>query len=891
MAMAISGRVLTSLSAGILTTALLTVGACERPHVGTTLLWERRALWMAPADLDGDSTNELVVILNDYCVAPMDQKQSAISGTPFLDKGSFELASTMCGACDGDHVWATSLKRDSLFVFDVWQKRRIFVASGRDIAPPAGWNGAALQVGLADLDSDGDTELVTSVGVGFDLRPRGVFVNDWKTGRSEWTYLCGPNVTGFSPADLDLNGTQEVLCWTQAPGNGNAAGGTDDSYSYVFALNCDGSSKWLRPIGRYASEVRVLWFGGGEARRRETILACEFGGPAGERSCDSLFMIRVADGDVVARTSHGVFYRGCAVFRGGRNRELACLTDDDDTLRVVDTDLRVVRKLHVEGIGTKFICAGRFVKQAGEQVAVVTTTGVLLVYDTNLRLVSRTKLASGPIDGLSPLSYEGQTRLLTATQHAGDRVWALYAFERVPSLWSRRITVGTVAAGSGIVLLLFVVALVHARYQRTRDVRATIRSLTGRAGVVELDRRGEVTSMNQRARELLGKAGGDGKDDKRLPTSGPLATVAELARGMLAESGNVVPKEMVVTTAPGETKLARCVKVKTGAVLTIEDISAVEYLQRVKAWAPVAQKLAHGIKNPLGTIMGAVEQFETEVNRRREKSEAKSQEPKAKTEDGAKSEARGERLEAGSAEEGTGEEVKGQEPRAKSQDEEARAAERVKKYIGYVKDEVARLKKMTDAFMHFTRLNPPELRPKDVNVLVREVLAKYEGALAKGISLEMSLDERLPPVALDEEGIGSVLDIVIENAIEAMPVAVDSRQHTANRALKVRTLGPVATAPGTTSESGLGDLGVLGGSSVRIEVTDTGVGIPEKYLDKVFEPYFTHGKPAGTGLGLALAKKMVEDHKGRMEVRSKEGAGTTVTIVLPAAEDASLRSA
>jgi signal transduction histidine kinase len=73
-----------------------------------------------------------------------------------------------------------------------------------------------------------------------------------------------------------------------------------------------------------------------------------------------------------------------------------------------------------------------------------------------------------------------------------------------------------------------------------------------------------------------------------------------------------------------------------------------------------------------------------------------------------------------------------------------------------------------------------------------------------------------------------------------------------------------------------------GGSHVRIEVEDTGMGIPQKYLDKVFEPYFTHGKPDGTGLGLALAKKIVEDHKGRMEIQSNEGTGTTVTIILPA---------
>ena len=220
----------------------------------------------------------------------------------------------------------------------------------------------------------------------------------------------------------------------------------------------------------------------------------------------------------------------------------------------------------------------------------------------------------------------------------------------------------------------------------------------------------------------------------------------------------------------------------------------------------------------------------------------------------------------------------------------------MRKYVGYVKDEVTRLKKMTDAFMRFTKLNPPELRPKDVNELVRKVVAKYEGALAKGISLEMSLADGLPRVALDEEGIGNVLDIVIENAIEAMPAVVDSKQHTADRVLRIRT-SISASAGDTTAREGGGSPVALGtrpespervsvmsrgGSAVRIEVEDTGVGILKKYLDRVFEPYFTYGKPAGTGLGLALAKKIVEDHKGRITLKSTEGAGTVATIELPA---------
>jgi len=69
---------------------------------------------------------------------------------------------------------------------------------------------------------------------------------------------------------------------------------------------------------------------------------------------------------------------------------------------------------------------------------------------------------------------------------------------------------------------------------------------------------------------------------------------------------------------------------------------------------------------------------------------------------------------------------------------------------------------------------------------------------------------------------------------------------------------------------------------IAVSVSDTGKGIPERYLAKVFEPYFTL-KPGGTGLGMALTKRIIEDHKGTITIQSKEGEGTTMTITLPTA--------
>jgi signal transduction histidine kinase len=82
---------------------------------------------------------------------------------------------------------------------------------------------------------------------------------------------------------------------------------------------------------------------------------------------------------------------------------------------------------------------------------------------------------------------------------------------------------------------------------------------------------------------------------------------------------------------------------------------------------------------------------------------------------------------------------------------------------------------------------------------------------------------------------------------------------------------------------------VDGADQVRIQVIDTGPGIPEKLLPKIFQPFFTtkgttrQGEARGTGLGLAICKDIIEHHKGRIEVESSVGRGTTFSIFLPLA--------
>jgi len=68
---------------------------------------------------------------------------------------------------------------------------------------------------------------------------------------------------------------------------------------------------------------------------------------------------------------------------------------------------------------------------------------------------------------------------------------------------------------------------------------------------------------------------------------------------------------------------------------------------------------------------------------------------------------------------------------------------------------------------------------------------------------------------------------------------------------------------------------------VAIEVSDTGPGIPDEVRQRLFEPFFTHGKKHGTGLGLSIVKKIIEDHRGTVEVSTTPGQGSTFRLLLP----------
>ena len=140
----------------------------------------------------------------------------------------------------------------------------------------------------------------------------------------------------------------------------------------------------------------------------------------------------------------------------------------------------------------------------------------------------------------------------------------------------------------------------------------------------------------------------------------------------------------------------------------------------------------------------------------------------------------------------------------------------------------------------------------DLGALVQDVLAPYLPGLEGRITVASDLETGLPPVSVDRTLVARALTNVIDNALHAMP---------GQGSLEVRAAPQDA--------------------AVSLLVRDTGVGIDEATLQRIFEPYFST-KVSGTGLGMAIAKRNVELSGGRIAVESRLHTGTVVTIAFPA---------
>ncbi|MBI4844808.1 MAG: sensor histidine kinase [Nitrospirae bacterium] len=181
-----------------------------------------------------------------------------------------------------------------------------------------------------------------------------------------------------------------------------------------------------------------------------------------------------------------------------------------------------------------------------------------------------------------------------------------------------------------------------------------------------------------------------------------------------------------------------------------------------------------------------------------------------------------------------------------------------KEYTGLIISEVNRLEKILKDVLAFSRdvkSNPESL---DISETVRESLRIFSDIFnEQPIKVEENLDASLPPVMIDKDQVKQAVNNLISNAVDAMPNG---------GVLKIKTFMEEMYSV----------------NFIVVQIADTGVGIPKDKLDMIFEPFFTTKEIGrGTGLGLSLCKKIMDEHHGLIKMESEPGKGTSVKLYFP----------
>ncbi|MCM2479650.1 sensor histidine kinase [Serpentinimonas maccroryi] len=229
-------------------------------------------------------------------------------------------------------------------------------------------------------------------------------------------------------------------------------------------------------------------------------------------------------------------------------------------------------------------------------------------------------------------------------------------------------------------------------------------------------------------------------------------------------------------------------------LLVFDDVSEIISAQRAQAWAEVARRLAHEIKNPLTPIQLAAERLAMKLQPKLEGAELVLLDKSVKT----------------------------------------------------IVDQVDAMKRLVNEFRDYARLPAAQLEPLDLNAQLRDIVALYEAA---DVPVRLDLQAGLPPVLADAQQVRQVVHNLVQNAQDATPPG----------------------APAVLLRTRASD----GGRWVRLQVLDHGPGFAEAILKRAFEPYVT-SKAKGTGLGLAVVKKIIDEHGGRIDIghwQDDEGQG------------------
>jgi nitrogen fixation/metabolism regulation signal transduction histidine kinase len=246
---------------------------------------------------------------------------------------------------------------------------------------------------------------------------------------------------------------------------------------------------------------------------------------------------------------------------------------------------------------------------------------------------------------------------------------------------------------------------------------------------------------------------------------------------------------------------------RMGWVIVFDDLSDLLKANKQAAWQEVARRVAHEIKNPLTPIALSAERIQRHIER------------------------------------GDGQ-------------PDPASLQVIRDCSQTIGSAVETVRSLVDEFSAMARFPASQPRPADLNTIVRDAIALFNGRL-DGIQLRTTLAEGLPPVLADPAAMQRALANIVDNAAEALQQSLVKDVLISTALLQAR-------------------------DAVELVIADSGPGVGQEAKEKLFLPYFST-KRRGTGLGLAIVGRIVEEHRGSVRIEENAPIGTRFVIELPVA--------
>ncbi len=328
------------------------------------------------------------------------------------------------------------------------------------------------------------------------------------------------------------------------------------------------------------------------------------------------------------------------------------------------------------------------------------------------------------------------------------------------------------------------------------------------AGVLSIDEKGLVTSINKSAENILRTNAAEflSRPYEEAFAQEQMNDVRGLVREILSSGRSSFDQQIKLNFADDSIELLVSGTLLhddqgnyLGLVMVFEDITHIQKAQRAAAWREVARRIAHEIKNPLTPIQLSAQRLRKKYM---------------------------DRFEAD----------------GKVFDECTRI----------IIDQTEEIKNLVSEFSNFARMPATTPQPNDLTEVINEAVALFKASL-KNISIAVIEKSKPPVFSLDKDQMKRAIINIIDNAIDAM-----------------NGKGSITIE---TSYDGIFNI-------ARIEIADTGCGIPQGVREKLFEPYFST-KKSNMGLGLSIVSTIISDHNGYIRVRDNYPRGTKFIIELP----------